>query len=424
MASPQSTDAFRFLDLPREIRDKIYRISLCSFEPRPTTVTVPLHSLEEDILIGGPEYAKHAVSTAILRVSRQTHKEGYDAMVKTNKFVRITSNGGLPLKLLLKHLRVPIVAEKRASILFPGYVLSMLLRCQFSYDDEHQEPLLDTEPCSLMLLGRDMDVFCDILMDGDTYMRNFGTRVAIEIVLAPDSLLVTKPYKDSLAGFFSDVTQQSLLSPFRSRLRGFKKVKVRGLVSRDLARAVEKEITQDRASDPETVLREYQGQKDEGQALFKARKTEDACLKWQDASLEIEQLQASSSWATLTTKGGLPFVSRLAEMYFLMKLNIAHVSINGMSNNQFGADMFAEDATKMAFRSLKKGYWMPDYQWKPNDVQRAKLFYRQALLYRMTDNVDMADTSVKLIETARRLLPQDAGIERELAAIQAWRASI
>jgi hypothetical protein len=312
-----------------------------------------------------------------------------------------------------------MVTEKRASILFPGYVLSVSLRCELSNEDEQQEPLLDAEPCSLMLPGRDMDAFCDILMDGDSYVRDFGKRVAIEIVLAPNSLLVTKPYKDSLAGFFSDVTQQSLLSPFRNRLRGFKKAKVRGLVSRDMAKAVEKEITQDRAGDPETVLKEYQSQKDEGQALFKARKTEDACLKWQDASLEIEQLQASSSWATLTTKGGLPFVSRLAEMYFLMKLNIAHVMIDGMSRNQFGADILAEDATKMAFRSLNKGHWVPDYQWKPTLVQWAKLFYRQALLYRVTDNIACIDTSIGLIETAHRLLPQDTGVEKELAAIRA-----
>jgi hypothetical protein len=111
-------------------------------------------------------------------------------------------------------------------------------------------------------------------------------------------------------------------------------------------------------------------------------------------------------------------------MYFLMKLNIAHVMIDGMSRNQFGADILAEDATKMAFRSLKKWYWVPDYQWKPTLVQRAKLFYRQALLYRVTDNIDFVDTSVRLIETAHRLLPQDTGVEKELAAIRAWKASV
>jgi hypothetical protein len=238
-----------------------------------------LHGPDGEDVISYSKYAKHAVGTAILRVSRQIHKQGYDAMVKTNKFVRITSNGGLPLRMLLSHLCVPMVAEKRASILFPGYVLSVSLRCELSNEDEQQEPLLDAEPCSLVLLGRDMDAFCDILMDGDSYVRDFGKRVAIEIVLAPDSLLVTKPYKDSLAGFFSDVTQQSLLPPFRNRLRDFKKAKVRGLVSRDMAKAVEKEITQDHAGDPETMLKEYQSQKDEGQAPFKARKTEDAGLK-------------------------------------------------------------------------------------------------------------------------------------------------
>jgi hypothetical protein len=104
MALPQSTNEFRFLDLPREFRHKIYHILLCSFAPRPTAVTLPLHGPDGEDIISYPKYAKYAVSTAILRVSRQTHKEGYDAMVKTNKFVRITSNGGLPLRMLLSHL--------------------------------------------------------------------------------------------------------------------------------------------------------------------------------------------------------------------------------------------------------------------------------------------------------------------------------
>ena len=102
-----------------------------------------------------------------------------------------------------------------------------------------------------------------------------------------------------MSNFFSEKTQGVLLHPFRRRLHGFKKVKVRGLVSRDMADAVEQELAQDIVSDRETTLASYQAQKDEGQDLYKSGMLGAACLKWQDATLEIKILHAGSSWQLL-----------------------------------------------------------------------------------------------------------------------------
>ena len=109
-----------------------------------------------------------------------------------------------------------------------------------------------------MLLGREMEVFCDILMDGDIYILGFGTKLLLKTAEAPAGFLVSSSYKDAMSNFFSEKTQRVLLHPFRRRLRGFKKVKVRGLVSRDIADAIEQELAQDTASDPETTLADYQ----------------------------------------------------------------------------------------------------------------------------------------------------------------------
>jgi hypothetical protein len=43
--------------------------------------------------------------------------------------VRVTSPGGFPLKSLLNHLRVPVVAEDHESSQFKGYVLSVSFAC-------------------------------------------------------------------------------------------------------------------------------------------------------------------------------------------------------------------------------------------------------------------------------------------------------
>jgi hypothetical protein len=267
-----------------------------------------------------------------------------------------------------------------------------------------------------------MDVFCDVLIDGDGNVSGFGMNISLEIAVGSGSILIPSPYKESMSDFFSNSTQQALLQPFRNRLRGFKKAKVRGLVDRDIAKAAEEDIAQDIATDPEAVVKDFQAQKDEGQNLYKARNIDEACLKWQDATLEIETLRGGSSWPTLIDKGGVPFVARLAEIYFLMKLNIIHVKISGISKHEFYADLLAKDNMEMILQSLKKDYWMPGYRWQPSDMQKAKLRYRQALLIRLTDEVRSAQTAVRSIELAHRLFPDDAVIARERTAVLAWSA--
>jgi hypothetical protein len=201
-----------------------------------------------------------------------------------------------------------------------------------------------------------MDVFCDVLFDGDGNVPGFGMNLSLKIAVGPGSILVPSPYKEPMSDFFSKSTQQTLLQPFRDRLRGFKKAKVRGLVDREIAKVAEEDIAQDTATDPDAVVKDFQAQKDEGQAFFRARDFDEACLKWQDATLEIETLRGGSSWPTLIDKGGVPFVARLAEIYFLMKLNIIHVKISGISKHEFYADLLAKDNMEMVLQSLNKDY--------------------------------------------------------------------
>jgi hypothetical protein len=82
-------------------------------------------------------------------------------------------------------------------------------------------------------------------------------QISIKIAVAPGSILEPSPYKEPISDFFSATTQQALLKPVCNRLRGFKKVKVRGLVDRDVAEAAEEAMAQDTALDPEAVLESY-----------------------------------------------------------------------------------------------------------------------------------------------------------------------
>ncbi|KAJ4360620.1 uncharacterized protein N0V89_001186 [Didymosphaeria variabile] len=309
-----SSSSPTFLGLPREVRNKIYRAALCTFEPRPSTIYPPPDVSVAPTFMNELAIVEHDIDTSILLVSKQIHQEAYDVMVKKNRFVRVTTSGGFPLRLLLNHLRVPVVTEVKESVdNFQGYVLSVTLTFPKEVGQAFQDTPFSVEPCSLMLLSRDMDVLCDVLMDGDTHLPGFGTNVAIKIAVAPGSILSSSSYKDPISDFFSEKTQQ-----------------IRGLVFRSIAEAVEEELAQDTASDPEAVLSKFQSLKDEGQSLFRSKQTEAANLKWMDAALEIEQLHESSSWPVLTGKSGETLFARLAELYFLMKLNISHINLANM----------------------------------------------------------------------------------------------
>jgi hypothetical protein len=367
------------------------------------------------------EILQHSNNTAILRTSKQIHREAYDVLVKTNKFVHVTTSAGIPIRFLLNHLRVPMVTEDKARAeQFQGYVLSVALTGPRDIGKRFERQC-STTPCSLMMLGRDMDVFCDILADGNVHIPSFGTKVSLQITVAPNISQALPAHKESILPFFSEKTQELLLQPFRTRLRDFKNVKVAGQVSPSIAAAAEEEIAQDFASDPEAVINQFQAAKDEGHYLFKLNKKEEACLRWQDATLEIENLQNGSSWNTLTKKGAVPFVARLAEIYFLMKLNTVHLKIAGMEKGELYADLMAEDALQMATNSLRKDHWMPDFQWRPTAAHMAKLQYRRALFLRLQADPEGIDSAVRAIKAAHRLLPEDAVIMRERTMILAWR---
>ncbi|KAJ8114268.1 hypothetical protein OPT61_g3822 [Boeremia exigua] len=383
MASLGNSETFRFLDLPKEIRDKIYRNLLCTFGSRPTTRNRPVGEPDSHFF-NDLAVVEHAVDTSILFTSKQIHREAYDTMVKTNRFVRVTTPGDIPLRLC-------------AIGLFDG---------SKQLGDAYKGTLFSVEPCSFMFLSRDMGVFCDILMDGATHINGFGTRVVLKIDVAPGSILDSSPYKYPISDFFSETTQLALLRPFRSHLRGFKKVKVRGLVARNIAEVVEEEIASDMAAST------YPG------------KIEEASMLWLDAALEIDQLHHGSSWPSPTVKGGVPFVARVAELYLLLRLNIIQTKLLRMEKGDRSAGLLAEDSIKMAELSLRKGYWMSDFRWQPKDVHKAKLRYRHEVLRRMVGDPNTINLAVTLIDSAHRLLPEDAGIMREQDMISDWQESV
>lgn len=132
----------------------------------------------------------------------------------------------------------------------------------------------------------------------------------------------------------------------------------------------------------------------------------------------------SSSWAPLTSSGGVPFVTRLAELYFLMKINVAHVQLAEMQKGSPFAWFMAEDALSTALAACGKRYWMPGFRWRPADTPKAKFRFSFAVFLRLRGDPGDVEDALRNIEIAGRLLPDDEVVKREREAIEAWEASL
>ncbi|KAJ4369671.1 hypothetical protein N0V83_005433 [Neocucurbitaria cava] len=418
--SSTSTMPFRFHDLPSEIRNKIYRIIFCEFEPPPDDVD-PATMLEL-------ERARHSINTALLRTNTNIHREAYDILIKTNRFVKITSVRGLPLQKLLVVLRVPVVAVSRRAVeRFKGYVLGVHLGFKKSVPmSQVIDKDSNNDARTLMILCRDLDMFCQALRDGDSYDLGYRERLQISITMGPvvDEMPCTR-YAPLLDEFFSEKTQEALLAPFRNKLRGYKAVTVDGHIDDKLANAFCNDLAREQWSDPGSLLKDFSLAKEEGTRLFRERRNDEAGIRWEDATVDIDKMHASSEWASLAREGGEPFVSQLAELYFLMKLNLAHLEITEMQDlyDPFARKM-ADEALKGAIKSCKKGYWTRGYKYTPSNKHLAKLRYRHALFLRLQGDLDTANAALTYLDEALRLQPGDAAILRERQNILAWMQDI
>lgn len=257
-----------------------------------------------------------------------------------------------------------------------------------------------------MVLHRDMDVFCEALADGDAHSPGYREDLQISMTVAPilnePQFLESKP---PMREFFSETTQQILLAPFRAHLRGYKAVKIQGYVHKALTKAAQGDIKQDRCLSHEQVLADFTAAKQNGATLFQQRKADDGCLIWQDAAVDIDSMLESSAWSTIAKRGGERYVSRLAELYFLVRLNIAHGKLSNMLSTpekKFDG-LIAGDALNSATRSLRQDHWAKGYKYRPADQHLAKLRYRFALFIRLQGEEGTEDRALRHIESALRL---------------------
>jgi hypothetical protein len=167
-----------------------------------------------------------------------------------------------------------------------------------------------------------------------------------------------------------------------------------------------------------------QAAKDLGNRYFHDGDPDEASTTWLDGTLEAESIKDGSSWENLVKKGGKPFLDRIAETYFLIKLNVAHVNVSlfQSTGSPYGM-ILARDALSQAQLSVTANWWTENYKFVPAMAQRAKLRYRQALLWRLAGDPERVRDALVAINMAVRAAPGDAAIMKEKEAILEWMAT-
>jgi len=147
-------------------------------------------------------------------------------MVKTNRPVLLTCYDRIVLWKILYVADIAVITAHEPCVTqFQGYVLSITLAHQPS-----QPSLVDLAssgtspmaPHSVMILAKDLDSLRETLMEEDS------STTLCTIDVAPNLETALPHYKDTISAFFSEQTQEALISPLGKHMRGFENFAING----------------------------------------------------------------------------------------------------------------------------------------------------------------------------------------------------
>lgn len=433
--------AFRFLDLPLEVRNAIYNVLLCS--PPPAT----LRNIDQEDLLPPPQgmaYFTHPLDKNILLVNRQVHAEATDAMLRGNQLVRIrtsTATAGRLVKNLFLHSQLPLLrTTPRATEDSPkGVVLTHTVDwlpevTPSSARPQPPPPRHREGDADLFILRRDLDAFCQLLaLHGPLMLGGFAQ-------LSRHTVEIHNPFDDTLRpDFMGERNQERLLRPYRDHMRGLNFL-VGGRVSAKVASSVEDVVRDVPLYEPEQVLKDLRCRKDLGNSYFRQRDFLRAAEAYAAGLKEVERLRKSRSWAETQLRGGPAFLHALAESLSQTALNATQNILTCLreappwsppspssshdptdTDADASADLdpdlvrpFAEraEAHVLAVRQVSGDL---ETDWRPTLAQMAKWSYRMASVQRALGRMESAKA---FIDQARQQSPADPLIRREAEEIE------
>ncbi|KAL1874847.1 hypothetical protein Daus18300_003388 [Diaporthe australafricana] len=401
--------------LPVEVCIKIYAFLLADFGPWPgyfqpadTPAEGPKH----------PCHIPHSIDTAILRASRNIHREAYDVMVKRNRFVLFKSPGVLT-SLLLSFCGLRVVTSKTEHVMnFKGYVLAVSIALSIPPRPQSSEI---GYPFKAMILAKDLEMLCRglYLSLGEIELGN-KLVLQLNLGLVVESDCEPNGYKDleSLERYFTEKTQKELIQPFRTELRDLHNVQVCGRVSDDIAKSALKDMASSKWTSPQGFLNKLSAMKETGMMCFKEDNIILAARAWANAVLQADLVRTGKLWIGFVQEGGDDFINQVAELCFRLVLNMAHLFVRKPTDS---ADFHSVGGSlRRAERMIQGGFWKKDFTWRPSNELRAKLHFRTALFLRLKGDLRNAEHAMREIDQALVLYPDDPVIQREQQDVLVW----
>jgi hypothetical protein len=406
-----STQPFRFLDLPGEIRNNVYDLLLCSWNDE---LEVEPNSFSK-VVRRCPSYP----ASALLRASKQIHSEASDYMVKRNQFVRVTCRG-MDVRNLFLADGIPVVSANPYEVSrFQGYVMHMTL----SKPVFAPSPFAFTE-YEIMMLRADLPNLCEKL-DVESVMTDANATTSEHA-----SLHASIKFNYVYSRFFTPKIQEYLLQPIATLLRGVPDLKISGPVDAALAKAVIEEVAKPRWTDPEETLGEIHTGVDVGKRQWQQNNYYTAAESWNYSMRTLERMRHSSSWLGLQKTGGEDFVNKTADLYFTLNLLSAAVLQIDMAGDLAQTTLVQRNG-KASQQHLRKCETASarfaqhaGATWIPSNQQQGKMMYRQAKCLRLMRDAVARIKAVTLIEQAAMLAPTDMAIRDEKDAVAAWNEEI
>ncbi|KAI4950223.1 hypothetical protein J4E91_004879 [Alternaria rosae] len=312
--------SFLFLDIPCEVRHKIYDILLCTF-PHPESVT------------HGTMLSKKDFSPSILCVNQQIYAESYDAMIKGNRFLLVAFTCDLHVVYMLKANCVSTLAFdlgngtkakqksenkviKPITQRFRGFAMHFTLGNSNPRWRKELPPSELLGPYNVIMLFRDAGLLCEAIKGGDDRLEDHKSLVTMDFELAP---VIKHPPPNGLLLFYQN--WEGLLEPFRQSFRVMPDVTIGGTMDESLTQSAKEDFAQNEFQDLDTVISLWTVRKNEGIQLFK--QGDIGCSRlWSGMRDEIDEAHKSDTWKRLVEERGPASVAKIAELYHTTNLSL------------------------------------------------------------------------------------------------------
>jgi len=279
---PANDKPFRFLDLPGEIRNKIYALVLTAPKPillpkkepnddqanlgennnreadnnQESDDQIDEDPADDNNILGPP--LKLNIETQILRTCRLIKSESEYVLRSTNLFIKLTFKTPIEVKLRTKVPEVPpLPLEAKHFQVFRAFVLS--------HEITVPEPLQERSRVFIML-HRDLEAFCSALTQSQPELTQHQDLIMHNVTLRDPCAGNPAPTQEP---FLSRSLQEKLVSPYRAKIRNFPHLEFKGTIPQDLKVAAEKEPRRPLPLDPEGIIREVEDLKAEGNLYFR-----------------------------------------------------------------------------------------------------------------------------------------------------------